>query len=434
MSFATSAASAVRRPARVRWRIFLFLFAFTFAAYVQRTMLSVAAERMMPELGLTQVQIGWLETAFLTTYAALQFPGGVLGQAVGARIMFVVCGVVGVAATLATPLLPAISAGTVLFGGLVAAQLVLGAVQAPFFGLLSGTLERWFPSRQWALTQGLSSGGIGLGAAAAPAVIASLMVVIGWRAALVWVALPVLVLIGLWWRDGRNTPHEHPDVGPDELQELDLSAREPSTQPASLRRVLRLLLDRDLLGLSVSYLAMNFVFYMISFWSFLYLIQARHFSELQGGFGAAAPPLAGALGAMLGGFTGSALTARFGAKVGLRITPLIALPAAGLCLLLVAHTDQAMVALAGLALAFGLVEMTEGSYWAASMEIGREDAVAAGGLLNTGGNLGGIVATPLVAALSAHGNWNAPFLVGAGFALAGALIWLVIDPGKRRTA
>ena len=31
------------------------------------------------------MQLGWLETAFLLGYAGMQFPGGVLGQRLGAR-------------------------------------------------------------------------------------------------------------------------------------------------------------------------------------------------------------------------------------------------------------------------------------------------------------------------------------------------------------
>src|SRR5579875_2498746 len=129
---------------RVRWRIFALLFLLTVAAYVQRTSVSVAGARMMPDLHLSQVQLGWLETAFLISYTALQFPGGLVGQKLGARLMLTLCGAAGVAATLATPLLPALASGGPLFIGLLLAQLVLGASQAPFFALLTGALERWF--------------------------------------------------------------------------------------------------------------------------------------------------------------------------------------------------------------------------------------------------------------------------------------------------
>ena len=60
---------------RVRWIIFLFQFAFGFVVYVQQRSLTVAGERMMPELGLSQMQLGWLEEALLIGYTMMQFPG-----------------------------------------------------------------------------------------------------------------------------------------------------------------------------------------------------------------------------------------------------------------------------------------------------------------------------------------------------------------------
>jgi sugar phosphate permease len=432
--------------------MFAFLFLFTFAAYVQRTAVSVAAEPMMPQLGLTQLQIGWLETAFLLSYTALQFPGGLLGQALGPRVMLTLCGIISVTATLAIPFSPSLAHGALLFWLLMAAQFALGVSQAPLFAMVSGTLERWFPARQWALTQGLSSCGIGLGGAAAPAMIASLMVTIGWRGALVTVALPVVGLIAAWWALGRDEPKDvrkqfffekknqktFTSLGTRCGTAYAIGAKvfwfffsKKNRLPSSSitwPRLRALLLNRDLAGLTLSYFAMNLVFYLISFWSFLYLVQARHFTVLQGGLAAALPLLAGAAGAGLGGMGASALSIRFGPRVGLRILPAITLPLSGLMLLLAVHAASDWPALAGISCAFGLLEVNEGCFWAASMEIGQRDAVTAGAILNTGGNLGGIVATPLVAAISGGGDWTTPFLAGAACALASALIWLLIDP------
>lgn len=50
---------------RVRWRIFGLLFGFGCIAYLQQKSVTIAAARMMPELGLSQMQIGWIESAFL---------------------------------------------------------------------------------------------------------------------------------------------------------------------------------------------------------------------------------------------------------------------------------------------------------------------------------------------------------------------------------
>jgi sugar phosphate permease len=51
--------------APIRWRIFALLFSFGFLAYMQQKTITVAAERIMPDRHLSQVQIGFLEQAFV---------------------------------------------------------------------------------------------------------------------------------------------------------------------------------------------------------------------------------------------------------------------------------------------------------------------------------------------------------------------------------
>jgi nitrate/nitrite transporter NarK len=79
---------------------------------------------------------------------------------------------------------------------------------------------------------------------------------------------------------------------------------------------------------------------------------------------------------------------------------------------------------------FFAVEINEGAYWAATMRIAREDTSAATGVLNTGGNLGGLICQPVVAFLSGNGQWSLVFISGAAFALFAALLWTRIDSGR----
>ena len=53
--------------------------------------------------------------------------------------------------------------------------------------------------------------------------------------------------------------------------------------------------------------------------------------------------------------------------------------------------------------------------------------MAATGVLNTGGNLGGIIGIPIVGYLSGHGAWNAAFYIGLFCAVLAAILWLAID-------
>src|SRR4029079_8668641 len=109
--------------------------------------------------------------------------------------------------------------------------------------------------------------------------------------------------------------------------------------------------------------------------------------------------------------------------------PLSASPAAAVVLFLTFAVSSPYLAVAALCLGFACVELNEGAYWGATMRLAPDDTMAATALLNTGGNLGGVVATPIIAALSATGGWQVVFATGAATALVAAALWLTIDAG-----
>lgn len=427
-------AQSLPRPApqrvRVRRKIFLFLFAFGFIAYLQHASITIAGVPMMPELGLNEEQLSWLFDAFILGYTLMQFPGGLLGQRYGARLTFVVIGLLAVGAMLATPLAPVLFTGATLLIVLLAAQLVLGLAQGPIFPVSAGVFEAWFRPVRWPLVQGVQSMGLQLGAAVAPLLIAPLMSAFGWQRALLWTTLPALAVIVWWGWYARNTPAEHPRVSAEELAALGPTCAGSAPQPMSWARAAALLKDPDVLLLTVSYLFMNYVYYLLSTWVFLYLVQERHFTVLESGFLAAAPPLAAAVGAGVGGYAASVLSTRFGIRRGLRIVPLLSLPAAGLLQFLAVDAVNAYLAVAALSLCYACVELNEGPYWAAIMNVARTDSMAASGILNTGGNIGGLIGIPIIGYLAHHHAWTSAFLLGTVLAVVSAAVWLLVDPTR----
>lgn len=416
---------------RIRWRIFGLLFGFGFIAYLQQKSVTVAAARMMPELGLSQMQIGWIEWAFLLGYAAFQLPGGVIGQQLGARRMFVVIGILAFLATVLMPLAPFALSGAALFATLLGLQLLLGAAQGPVFPVSSGVMEAWFRPSQWAFIQGLQSMGLQFGAALTPPLIASIMISFGWQQALFWPALPAVGLVALWAWYGRDTPAQHPKVTPEELAELDEYSVAHSATSISWRRLAHLLSDRSILMLTLSYTASNYVFYLLGNWCFLYLVQERHFNILEGGWLAAAPPLAAALGAGAGGKIAADLCSRFGVRWGFRLVPLVSLPAVGGLLLVAVYSPSPYGAVIALSLCYAAHQLNEGPYWAATMYVAGSDTMTATGVLNTGGNIGGLIGIPIIAYLSGHGAWTAAFVTGAAFAVFAAAAWMGVDATRR---
>ena len=418
-----------RRPMRIRWWIFGFTLAFPMLSYIQRLSAQDLAGTIMPSLHVNQLEIGWLATAFTTAYALAQLPGGIFSQRFGARWALVVVGTLGVIATLAFPSAPMILTGTALFGTLLLAQALLGLSQGPLFPAALAVIESWIPANRWAMAGGMQAAAMNFGGAVTPLLVALLSRSFGWQGALLWIALPVALLTLAWGWYGRDTPREHAAVTPDEIAELGSGAAE-AARPPTARRLLKLLSDRNVLLLSLSYLCMNYAYYLLCFWAYLYLVQIRHFSGIEGGMAGALPWIGAGLGAAAGGFISDRLAERIGVRWGYRLVPLLALPVAGILLLVTLRVATPYAAVATLAAAFFMVEITEGAYGAAVMQVARTDVAAAFGVLNTGGNVGGIIAQPIMGFLTNGGAWGVAFMSGTVFALIAAALWLVIDPER----
>ena len=389
MKFDPDATITVRAPFRyrIRWVMVAYLFGFAFFLYSYRTSFNVAAVQMMPELHISQLQLGWLMTAYLLTYTVLQLPGGVFGQWLGARRGLIITGVACVASQLITPLAPLWLVGTGLAAALLLSRLLLGAAQAPIFPISTGVIETWFPVGRWGCPNGLQTAGLHLGSAAATPVIAFMMQAYGWKQALTWTSLPLLLLIAMWAWYGRDRPADHRSVSTGELAELGVAIDRPAAANINYRDLMRVLGNRDVLLLTLSYTIMNYVFYLIANWSFIYLVQARHLSVPDSGLLGSLPFIAAAIGSGAGGQLADGLALRFGARTGYRILPVTMLPLAGILLLVGVKVSSPLWAVAALSLAYGAIETTEGIYSAATTAVAREHTMAAWGVLGTGGNL-----------------------------------------------
>lgn len=98
--------AAKELPGNIRWRVFALLFAVAFVSYTLRQNIHVAAEIMMPELGISEMQMGLVFSSFVWSYALFQLPGGILGQVVGFRRGFMIIGIVWVLTTVLVAAVP----------------------------------------------------------------------------------------------------------------------------------------------------------------------------------------------------------------------------------------------------------------------------------------------------------------------------------------
>lgn len=72
-------------PTRTRRLIVGLIFCLGVLTFIDRVNISIAAQYIMPEYRLTDVQMGTIFSSFVLGYALLQIPGGWLGDCFGPR-------------------------------------------------------------------------------------------------------------------------------------------------------------------------------------------------------------------------------------------------------------------------------------------------------------------------------------------------------------
>lgn len=431
----TSRLTSASASTHVRWRILFILALASFISYVLRTNLSFAAPVMMDDLGLNEIQWGWILAAFTAGYAIFQFPGGLLSDRFGPRLVIAGIAILWGVLTLLTGLVPDSSSASplLIIASLMLVRFLVGATHAPIFPAQNANVVRWFPIGGWGMPAGLSSTGLTLGGAAAAIALPLMISQLGWRTAFAMLA-PLGVLVGLlWWWYSRDNPAEHGAVNEAELELINAgreafesSRAEDVAEPSARPDWQRVLGSRDVLLLMLSYSSMNFVFYIVFNWFFYYLVEVRDFSTTDAGFVASAQWMAGAAGAALGGWLCDRMCRSMGLRWGCRWPVIIGMTASAVLLLVGALHPAPAVAVGSMVLLFFFNQLNEGPYWATSVAVGGRHAGAAGGVMNTGANIMGVLNALLVPFLAQAMGWTFAIASGAFFALLGVILMLLV--------
>lgn len=423
---------AGKRASNVRWIIVAVMSAASFVSYVLRTDISIVGDAIMTDLGLTQVQLGMVFSAFAWGYGLFQFPGGVWADILGSRKSLTIIAVGWFLMTALTGIVldPSLLPTSLILATLIVIRFLVGVAHAPLFPIVGGTIGNWFPVSRWALPNGLTSAALTLGAAAAAPLVVWLMYLVGWRHSF-FLTAPLGILIAvLWWWNVRDFPAEHPGVSRQELDIIDTD-RPPPRHAAEEKAVWKLTLrNPNVLLLTASYFCMNYIFYLFFNWFFIYLVDVRGVGRDEAGFLTATQWIVGAVGATLGGYLCDRFAKRYGPRWGYRLLPIPSLILAAGFLMAGAVTRNPYAAVAFLAVCSGLTQVTDSSYWAAIVSVTGRHAAAASGILNTGGNVVGAIGAILVPVTARLFGWTAAMGTGAVFGVVAALLWLLIQSDK----
>jgi ACS family glucarate transporter-like MFS transporter len=410
--------------------------------YVQRVNITAVGGSMMDALQLQEDQFGLLSSAFLLGYALCQYPAGLLADRFGPRRVLALALFGWGACTILVACVDKLSLllGLSPFVALLIFRVLLGVCESPMFPAAGRSISKWVGPSGRAAANAFVIAGISVGSAIAPPLVVHLDRQGGWQQALWLSSIPAFAMSAIWFILSRDEPAQLPgiqlsaaregkppaeSVGRVKAAQRSKASRKDESPQSYLR-------NRSLWILTLSYALQGYVSYIFVFWFFQYLVRERHLDTLKSSWLATAPWLLALITTPLGGIISDQLVRRLGYPWGRRLWPMLALPLAGGLLMVGARVEQPYVAVALLTLCQGLVMSVEGAFWASLIEIEPEHCGAGGGVLNMGGNLGGVLSPWVTPLVGRRIGWIPALDIGAAVSIMGACLWLGVSPTARR--
>lgn len=231
MNATTIPNEASRHSGRYRWTICALLFFATTINYVDRQVLGILAPVLQTQIGWSEVDYGYIVTAFQGAYAlGLLVVGGLIDR-FGTKIGYSVSVVVWSIAAMTH------AAAKSAFG-FGAARFALGLGESANFPAAIKGVAEWFPKKERAFATGLFNSGANVGAIVAPAVVPWLTIEYGWQASFIATGLIGFIWL-VFWVLMYERPEVHRRVSKEELAHIQSDPPDPPSVKIPWRRLLK---------------------------------------------------------------------------------------------------------------------------------------------------------------------------------------------------
>jgi sugar phosphate permease len=411
-----------QKPTRARYTVVIFALLLAVLAYMDRVCLSMAAPSVRRDLGLDQVQMGYVFSTFALAYALFGSPSGWLGDRFGPKKILVFAVVWWSVCLAATGMARSLAA-------LIVIQLLFGAGEAGCFPNLTKAITIWLPKNERSQAQGLMWTFARLGGAFTPPVMLLLINWLGWR----W-AFGLFACLGAVWAVFftvfyKNSPREHKKINAAELALIGdttaVSGGKKIKVPWS-----RLAGSRTVWLIWAQWFLVSYPFYFFLTWWPTYLMEGRGLTPAEASRWAVFPLMFAAAGSFsVGMLTPKLAKAVGGYKTARRLIGGVSMFAASL--LVIAHMKTAAILPAVLLMgcvAF-FTDLTVPTAWSTCMDVGGKFTGTLSGSMNMFGNFGSLTAPIAMGYMvRSTGNWNyAIYSMVAAYLLA-AICWPLMDP------
>jgi ACS family glucarate transporter-like MFS transporter len=417
----------------VRKLLVFWLFLLSAIAFMDRTNISIAGPAIQAELGIDNLHLGWVFSAFLLGYAAFQVIGGWMACRFGPRRVLA-AGVLwwGVFSALTTIASPRLAHALVV---LILIRFSLGAGEAVVYPASNQFVAQWIPVAERGSANGWIFAGVGAGAGLSIPALTWIIGRDGWRACF-WFSALAGILVGLvWYALARDMPEQHPRVSRDELKLIQSTrSAERASRPDAPLSWRAALCNRNVAALTLSYFSFGYVAWIFFSWFFIYMAQARGLNLKANALISMIPFLAMTVCCLAGGVVTDALTKRFGLRSGRGGIAVVSLLLTAAFLIVGSHVRGPYAASLLLAGGAGALYLSQSSFWAVSADISGARSGVVSGVMNMGCQIGGAVTASLTPYLAGRYGWDSAFVFAAVLSAAGGFLWLMVDPGRPQAA
>jgi ACS family hexuronate transporter-like MFS transporter len=214
-----------------RWTVCALLFFATTINYIDRQVLGILAPVLQTDIGWSEIDYGYIVTAFTGAYALGLLLVGRFIDKVGTRIGYSVSIVVWSIAAIGHALVKSAF-------GFGVARFSLGLGESGNFPAAIKATAEWFPKKERALATGLFNSGANIGAVVVPLVVPWIVLTWGWREAFIFTGLLGFIWLALWmWL--YEIPEKHKKVTKEELAYIRSDPAEAESEKVPWLRLLK---------------------------------------------------------------------------------------------------------------------------------------------------------------------------------------------------
>jgi len=401
-----------------RWRIVLMLMGFAAFGHFNRVGISVAGgEVFIKQIGISEVEMGWVYTTFLIVYTTFMLPGGWLIDRIGSAKALVLLGLtMGTFVVLTGVLGWVTNTAAGLLPGLLVIRGMAGACSAPLHPGAAHVVSDVMPPRRRATANGMVTAGALIGIACCYPVFGWLMDKLSWQWAFVVSGL-ALIAYGALWKSYATPllPGPQPTAS-------------AATAETDSRAAWSLLWDGNLWLLTLSYAAYSYFQYLFFYWMNFYFEDVLHVPKLESRQISFYITLAQGAGMAIGGLSTDVVCHWFGRTRGRRGIVIVGMGLGTLFGLLSMNVVETWNVAICLAISMGTLGMCEGVFWTTATDIGGKSRGFSGAFLNTGGNVGGAISPVLTPYIAKALGWPGAITVACVISGLGGLLWFTIKP------